>query len=82
MLTCSRSQRKWPTPDFRLPSQKYAKMLLSLGDGNRKVAADIFREVLMAEEEMYVARMKIVGVLQEKINYAPYIKIADGTVRS
>ncbi|WP_323036404.1 GntR family transcriptional regulator [Pararhodobacter sp.] len=65
-------------PVFRLPAHKYSEMLLSLGDGNRKAAAELFREILNAEEEMYVARMKIVGVLQEKVVFAPYIYRADG----
>ncbi len=67
-------------PVFRLPAHKYSEMLLCLSEGNRKAAADIFREILNVEEEMYVARMKIVGVLQEKITYAPYIKRLDSGV--
>lgn len=64
-------------PIFRLPAQKYSKFLLSLGEGNRKAAAALFRDILKVEEEMYVARMKIVGVLQENITYEPYIKRVD-----
>ncbi len=64
-------------PVFKLPAKKYSEMLTKLGGDNRKAAADIFREILNAEEEMYVARMKIVGVLKEEIAHAPYISRAD-----
>ena len=64
-------------PVFQLPARAYARMLLSLGQNNRQLAADLFKDILRVEEDMYVARMKIVGVLQEKIHYAPYITRAD-----
>ncbi len=69
-------------PVFRLPTHKYSEMLLSLSDGDRQVAARTFRDILRAEEEMYVARMKIVGVLQEKIVYEPYIKRMNDDVQT
>lgn len=64
-------------PVFRLPARPYSELLISLGNGNRKAAANLFKEILKVEEEMYVARMKIVGLLQETVNYAPYISRAD-----
>lgn len=64
-------------PVFRLPAHNYSEMLLNLSAGDRAAAARRFKDILQAEEEMYVARMKIVGVLQEKITYAPYINRAD-----
>lgn len=64
-------------PVFRLPTRSYSEMLVSLGLDRRAAAARAFRDILKGEEEMYVARMKIVGVLQDKIDYAPYIRRAD-----
>lgn len=61
-------------PVFKLPTALYSKMLSGLSDENRKGASVIFREILKVEEEMYVARMKIVGVLQGELKCAPYVK--------
>lgn len=64
-------------PDFKLPAHDYSQMLLRLSEGDREAAADLFRAILKAEEEMYIARMKIVGVLKERIDHVPYIKALD-----
>lgn len=64
-------------PVFKLPARAYADMLFRLGQGDRATAAMLFKDILKVEEEMYIARMKIVGVLQETIDYAPYIVRAD-----